>query len=557
MKKKEVEVENNDKKSNNNIQSVVQTNRKVIPLFQTPWKEEEEYSPPTPSITCNNTNVENNIIAGNLNNLPTVISDLADIIPYDSGAFNILEQSILKDGVINPLVAAKINGKTVLLDGHMRLEIILKHKIKDFKLIFIDIKTIDQAKWWMVEHCFTYRQLNKYQRIEMALEQEPYLKKLAAENKSLAGKHKGNLSKLDKPFIPIDCLKIIAKRSNSSKQTVDDVRYIKEHGKPYEVDECRRGEVKISSMRKRIRDRKEASNDEKNKRNAANDKVKYVNPKESEFYNQIINGDCLKVLDDMDFNDIRVDLGITSPPYFGAKKDYGKGFQDFTLYNEYLHFMGEFIYKFQRVGTPGMRLCINVDSLNNAKAKPGEDYIHPVSHDLVRIVHELNSKNSDCNLRFLGEITWFKNHAGGKVALGSYSPMKPVIRNDSESILVWVKGQKEFTEINENVIIEDCNNPEYLLTKDEYHKFTRKTWQIGTNSDKYRHPAKFPEEIPHRLIKLFTSPQDTILDPFCGAGTTCVAAKKLKRNFIGIDKVEGYCQISRDRVEDLDREDVA
>lgn len=63
-----------------------------------------------------------------------------------------------------------------------------------------------------------------------------------------------------------------------------------------------------------------------------------------------------------------------------------------------------------------------------------------------------------------------------------------------------------------------------------------------------KHPASFPVELPERCIKLFSYRSDTILDPFVGSGTTCVAAKRLGRDYIGIDKEERYCEIGRDRL---------
>jgi len=248
-----------------------------------------------------------------------------------------------------------------------------------------------------------------------------------------------------------------------------------------------------------------------------------------------------------------VDLIVTSPPYHGAKKDYGPNFHGFSTYDEYLHFLAEYIYLCQQVGSEGMRICIVIDAMNRENPKDGEDYMYPVTHDLVRLVHELNCKNSNIYLRYLGEIHWYKNHGGGKNALGSFSPMKPVIRNNGESILIWVKGQKEFTNIDEKLVVATCENPDYLLTTEEYMKYTLGTWEIQPNADKYRHPAKFPSEIPHRLIKLLTFPGQVVMDPMCGSGVTLKAAQDLGRKFIGIDQNPSFCQISQDRLAGINR----
>lgn len=84
---------------------------------------------------------------------------------------------------------------------------------------------------------------------------------------------------------------------------------------------------------------------------------------------------------------------------------------------------------------------------------------------------------------------------------------------------------------------------ESKLTKEEWKEFTKSVWQIANVSHE-EHPAVFPEEIPHRLIKLFTMVNETVLDPFCGTGTTGVAALNLRRHFVGADSSTAYVKIA-------------
>jgi len=65
---------------------------------------------------------------------------------------------------------------------------------------------------------------------------------------------------------------------------------------------------------------------------------------------------------------------------------------------------------------------------------------------------------------------------------------------------------------------------------------------------KYGHPAMFPEELAHRALTLFSFRNDIVLDPFNGVGTTCVAAKKTGRRYLGIDVSEEYCAASEQRL---------
>ena len=85
------------------------------------------------------------------------------------------------------------------------------------------------------------------------------------------------------------------------------------------------------------------------------------------------------------------------------------------------------------------------------------------------------------------------------------------------------------------------------LSKDEWREYTRNVWHIANTSDP-EHPAVFPSEIPHRLIKLFTFVGDIVLDPFAGLGTTAVAALRLGRHAICVDENSEYVRIMKERL---------
>lgn len=88
------------------------------------------------------------------------------------------------------------------------------------------------------------------------------------------------------------------------------------------------------------------------------------------------------------------------------------------------------------------------------------------------------------------------------------------------------------------------------LTKDEWREYTKTVWSIANTSDP-KHPAVFPVEIPHRLIKLFSFYGETVLDPFAGTGTTAQAAIPLGRRVVCIDQNASYTKIIRERGEPL------
>jgi DNA modification methylase len=89
------------------------------------------------------------------------------------------------------------------------------------------------------------------------------------------------------------------------------------------------------------------------------------------------------------------------------------------------------------------------------------------------------------------------------------------------------------------------------MTKEEWNEYFSSHWTFG-GARQNEHLAVFPEELPHRLIKMFSFVGETVIDPFCGSGTTLVAAKKLGRNSIGYEINPEYAEICRNRLKDLD-----
>jgi len=137
-----------------------------------------------------------------------------------------------------------------------------------------------------------------------------------------------------------------------------------------------------------------------------------------------------------------------------------------------------------------------------------------------------------------GEIIWNKAASAGiSAAWGSWlSASNPTLRDVHEYILVFCKGSFSRTSSllsaspqhnNRN----NNNKKENTITKEEFLNFTKSIWKFPAESAKrVGHPAPFPLELPHRCIQLYTFKCDVVLDPFCGVGTTCLAAAKLGRS---------------------------
>jgi site-specific DNA-methyltransferase (adenine-specific) len=488
----------------------------------------------------------------------TVRPEIIELLPPDSTSYNILKELLSSDGAAHSMIITGIiDGVEVVVDGHRKLQGLLE--LNNPNIIFYikilnHVRTIEDAIYWIIKNCLSFRRLKSVPRVKLALRAEPAYKKLAAENKKRCGKKK-NLSESDKFFNPVDCLGLMARDAQVGRQLVDDVKFIlnSEETKTEEkkqLDEQKRG---ASTIRKEIEKRIA----EKKKWDKNNEPpVIYVNPERGKYIGEIIQGDCLKVLDDMHFDGINDVVILIVSPRYNVGLNYGSSCSDDTPYEEYLEFLSKMIYKAQLIGRDGMRICINcVDTYNQKLNEDGSNLMHNIVHDLSSKVDALNKKYpNDCNLLYWGNFHWYKQNSNVIPFLGSYQA--PVLKCDAENILVWVKNQRKLVpqngincEPHNDNIFSDASRNEYIITKEQYIEWTYQTWKISARTDDVDHPAKFPYEIPHRLIKMFTYPRDGIvLDCCVGSGTVCEEAVRLQRDFVGIDISSEYCDIAKARV---------
>jgi site-specific DNA-methyltransferase (adenine-specific) len=221
--------------------------------------------------------------------------------------------------------------------------------------------------------------------------------------------------------------------------------------------------------------------------------------------------------------DSSMHLMITSPPY-NASKDYA---QDLNL-SEYLSILGQVWQETYRVLVPGGRACINVANLGRKPYIPLHMYIIDIMMEIGFLMR--------------GEIIWNKaSSASQSTAWGSWqSASNPVLRDIHEYILIFSKSNFK----------RDRSSKENTIGKDEFLDWTKSVWTFpAVSAKKIGHPAPFPEELPHRLIQLYSFKGDVILDPFVGSGTTCLAAMRDARHYIGYDTNEEYIKLARDRIE--------
>jgi DNA modification methylase len=220
--------------------------------------------------------------------------------------------------------------------------------------------------------------------------------------------------------------------------------------------------------------------------------------------------------------DCSVHLMVTSPPY-NAQKEYD---EDRNM-DEYLGLLGRVWQETYRVLVPGGRACVNVANLGR---KP---YI-PLHSHIIQLMQSIG-------FLMRGEIIWNKaSSSSPSTAWGSWqSASNPVLRDVHEYILVFSKG----------TFRRDGTGQESTITRQDFLEWTKSVWNIAAiSAKKVGHPAPFPEELPHRLIQLFTFKGDVVLDPFAGSGTTCMSALLDGRRYIGYDTNPEYVALARQRI---------
>ena len=222
--------------------------------------------------------------------------------------------------------------------------------------------------------------------------------------------------------------------------------------------------------------------------------------------------------------DDSIHLMITSPPY-NVGKEYDN---DLTL-DEYLELLTGVFREVHRKLVTGGRACINIANIGR---KP---YI-PLHAMVIEIMLDLG-------FLMRGEIIWDKSaSAGGSCAWGSWmSASNPVLRDYHEYILVFSKDSYSKNKKQEK---------RDTIGHDEFIQWTQSVWKFpAVNAKKIGHPAPFPVELPHRLINLYSYEGDVVLDPFCGSGSTCIAAIRNNRRYIGYDIKEEYIELSKRRID--------
>lgn len=237
-----------------------------------------------------------------------------------------------------------------------------------------------------------------------------------------------------------------------------------------------------------------------------------------------------------------VHLVVTSPPYWTLKRyrENPNQLGHVADYEEFLTSLDQVWRECYRVLVPGGRLVCVVGDVCLSRRENGRHLVMPLHADICVMCRRIGFDN-------LNPIIWHKianaNYEinNGTKFLGKPYEPNAIIKNDIEFILMQRKpgGYRK-----PSVEQRDLSR----MTKDEYDRWFQQIWTITGASTKH-HPAPFPLELAHRLVRMFSFVGDTVLDPFAGTGTTCIAAMRCGRNSIGVDVEAAYLGMARRRME--------
>jgi modification methylase len=243
--------------------------------------------------------------------------------------------------------------------------------------------------------------------------------------------------------------------------------------------------------------------------------------------------------------DSSVHLVVTSPPYW-TLKEYRDGegqMGHIEAYDEFINELNRVWEHCYRALVPGGRLvCVVGDVCLSRKKNAGEHTVVPLHASIQVECKKLGYSN-------LSPIIWYKianakyeAEGNGGGFLGKPFEPNSVVKNDIEFILMERKPGGYRSPSIETRILS-------VISGENHRAWFQQIWNGLTGASTRQHPAPYPLELAERLVRMFSFVGDTVLDPFMGTGTTCLAAANWGRNSIGVEIDIHYFELARRRIE--------
>jgi DNA modification methylase len=382
-----------------------------------------------------------------------------------------------------------ITWNGILIDGHNRYRIAQEHDM-NYETLEKEFENINRVKEWMINNQFGRRNLSNYQRSVLALQLEDVFREKAKENQAI--QFKGiSLKQISAEVKPIETRQEIAKVANVSHDTIAKVKKIEANATPEVKARLNTGQMSINEAYKEIKK-------EENEQLKTQKAIEIIE-KVYENNTNIFNGNCIEYIKTI--KDKSIDCLITDPPY-GVDIQFG-------AYDNQLS------RKIENDGNIKDALILLDEMLLNVKSKLKDNAhiyifcnwkIYP-QFSLIILKH-FQIKNL---------IIWDKLFMGMGDLKGNYS--------SSYEMIVFAGGNREF-----------LNRPKNII-------------QCRFNDERFHNTQK-PVDLIKQLIENSTNVNETIFDPFLGSGSTVIAAKELKRNYIGCEIDEQNYKITLKRLDD-------
>lgn len=249
----------------------------------------------------------------------------------------------------------------------------------------------------------------------------------------------------------------------------------------------------------------------------------------------VLQGDCLALLKKQP--EASIDIVVTSPPYnLGIAY---KTYDDRRPRAEYLAWLTEIGAQLHRVMKPGASFFLNVGGTGS------DPWVVMDVANAFRDIFVLQN-----------HIVWVKSVSIGEDTVGHFKPIssKRYLNNNHEAVFHFTKcGAVEIDRLAVGVPYKDKSNIARWNHARADKRCAGNTWfipyqTVRSKAQKFDHPAGFPVGLPERCIRLHGQKQATVLDPFLGAGTTLVAAKKLGMTGLGIELDPAYASAAIERL---------